>query len=233
MKQALLAMTVLGTSLLQPVHAQTGPRQPQAEQSPVAGENSSQDYRVGPQDLLGYSVLEAPELQGSLRVSAGGEVTLPLAGTVKVAGKTAQQAGAALEEALRKSFMNNPHVSLVVQEMESHPVSVVGAVKKPGVFKIREPKTLLEMLSLTEGLAEDAGDTIMVMRGAGFPPETPQRSGADSKPAENSFVSPEANVTAAADTVKVKLKELLNSASSQPNALLTTPRCIQPNAKPL
>jgi polysaccharide biosynthesis/export protein len=53
-----------------------------------------------------------------------------------------------------------------VREMQSHPVSVMGAVRKPGTFQIRGSKTLLEILSLAEGLADDAGEEVIILRGA-------------------------------------------------------------------
>src|SRR5260370_38021538 len=62
--------------------------------------------------------------------------------------------------------MKDPGVGVFVQELQSNPVSVVGAVKRPGVFQIRGTKTVLELLSMAEGLADDAGDTVLVMRGA-------------------------------------------------------------------
>jgi polysaccharide export outer membrane protein len=70
-----------------------------------------------------------------------------------------------LEVRLRE-FMKEPHVGVFVTAVESHPISVLGAVKKPGVFQVRGPKTILEMLSMAEGLSEDAGDVVLVMRGA-------------------------------------------------------------------
>ena len=205
-------------SLLVTAYTGIDPGQVPAAQTP-GSDNASGDYRIGPQDLIEYSVLEAPEIRGSLRVSAGGEVTLPLAGSVQVGGKTPQEAESALEDVLRKSFMKDPHVSVLVHEMESHPVSVVGAVKKPGVFKIPGPKTVLEMLSLTEGLAEDAGDTVIIMRGAGLPAVGPQRLDASKEP-ELVPAPVKVSDTAETNTVTVNLKELLNSANSRSNVLV-------------
>jgi polysaccharide export outer membrane protein len=87
-----------------------------------------------------------------------------LIGQVRASGLTTRQFEAVLEELLRRTYMKDPHVSVFVKEMESHPVSVFGAVKKPGVFQVRTGKTLIEVLSMAEGLAEDAGDTVIVMR---------------------------------------------------------------------
>jgi polysaccharide biosynthesis/export protein len=134
-----------------------------------AANSAAQDYRIGPEDLLEISVFEAPELNRAVRVSATGEISLPLLGAVQAAGQTAKALELSLQELLRNSYMKDPHVSAFMREMQSHPVSVFGAVKKPGVFQINEPKSLIEMLSMAEGLAEDAGDTVIVMRGANSP----------------------------------------------------------------
>ena len=127
---------------------------------------SATEYRIGPEDLLELSVMDAPDLTRAVRVSGGGEISLPLLGVVKAADLTPRELEIVLQELLRRIYMKDPHVGVFVREMQSHSVSVVGAVRKPGVFQIRGAKTVLEMLSMAEGLAEDAGDTVYVMRGA-------------------------------------------------------------------
>jgi polysaccharide export outer membrane protein len=124
------------------------------------------ESRIGPDDLLQITVFEAPDLNRTLRVSASGEISPQLLGPVKAAGLTPRQLELVLQELLRRTYMKDPHVGVFVQELQSHPVSVVGAVKRPGVFQIRGTKTVLELLSMAEGLADDAGDTVLVMRGA-------------------------------------------------------------------
>ena len=125
------------------------------------------DYRIGPQDLLEINVFEAPELNRTVRVSENGEVSLPLLGGIQVVRMSARELENALATRLRE-FLKDPHVSVMVTAIESHPISVIGEVNKPGVFQVRGSKTLLEMLSLAQGLAPDAGDEVLVMRDAGF-----------------------------------------------------------------
>ena len=132
-------------------------------------EPTEDESRIGPDDMLEITVFEAPELNHTLRVSAKGEISLQLLGEVRAGGLTPRQLELVLQELLRRMYMKDPHVGVFVRELQSHPVSVVGAVKKPGVFQIRGTKTLLELLSMAEGLADDAGDTVLVMRGATFP----------------------------------------------------------------
>src|SRR5437660_10299793 len=127
-----------------------------------------QDYRIGFDDVLDISVFEAQELNREVRVSSAGDISLPLLESVYAAGLTPRELELVLEELLRRTYMKDPRVSVFVREMQSHPVSVLGAVRKPGVFQVRGSKTLLEILSLAEGVADDAGETVIIMRGAGL-----------------------------------------------------------------
>ena len=133
----------------------------------VSGESPivpASDYRIGADDLLDISVLEASELDRAPRVSASGQISLAVVGTVRAAGLTTQELSAVIEEILRRNYIKNPHVTVQVREMQSHSVSVFGAVRKPGVFQIRGPKSVIELLSMAEGLGDDAGDTVIVDR---------------------------------------------------------------------
>jgi polysaccharide export outer membrane protein len=191
---------------------------------PVAN-STAEDYRIGPQDLLEISVFEAPDLNRTVRVSASGEISLPLLGAVEAAGATPKALEFVLQELLRRSYMKDPHVSVFVKEMQSHPVSVFGAVKKPGVFQIDGPKSLVEILSMAEGLAEDAGDTVIVVRGAGLPGAA--QSATDGSPAESrapqsapAGSSPTAEKKSDENTVETNLKNLLESGDPRYNVVV-------------
>lgn len=123
------------------------------------------ESHIGPDDLLSISVFEAPEMNCTVRVSASGEISLQLLGPVHAAGLTPRELESVLQGLLRHTYMKDPHVGVFVQELQSHGVSVVGAVKTPGVYQIRGTKTVIEILSMAQGLADDAGDTVLIMRG--------------------------------------------------------------------
>jgi len=127
------------------------------------------EYRIGADDLLDITVFEAPEMNRTLRVSSNGEISLELLGPVKASGLTPQELETVLQEMLRKTYIKNPHVGVFVRELQSRAISVVGAVKMPGVYQIRGAKTVIEALSMAQGLSDDAGDTVLIMRGAGSP----------------------------------------------------------------
>jgi len=86
--------------------------------------SSPGDYQIGPEDLLEISVLEAPDLNRTVRVSDDGAISLALLGSIQAAGLSTRQLQAVLEDRLRQTYMKDPQVSVFVREMRSHPVSV-------------------------------------------------------------------------------------------------------------
>ena len=172
-----------------------------------------QDYRIGFDDVLDVNVFEAQELNREVRVSSAGEISLPLLDSVHVAGLSPREVELVLQELLRRKYMKDPHVSVFVREMQSHPVSVLGAVRKPGVFQVRGSKTLIEILSLAEGLADDAGETVIIMRGAGL------QSADGSTPAETATAK-STDDSQTSDIVQVNLKNLLDSSDVHQNPMV-------------
>jgi polysaccharide biosynthesis/export protein len=137
-----------------------------ALQNPAA----SPDYRLGPEDLLQITLYNIPAGEVGVtprtmevRVSQEGKITLPLLGDIPVAGLTT----AGLEQWLRggyEKYLHNPAVGVQVKEYRSQPVTMMGAVKNPGVYQLTSPKTLIDMLSLAGGVSERAGGQVHLYR---------------------------------------------------------------------
>jgi polysaccharide export outer membrane protein len=189
------------------------------------------EYVIGPEDVLDINVFEAPEINRDVRVSASGEISLPLLGAVRAAGFTPRELETALEELLHQKYMKDPHVSVFVRDMQSHPVSVMGAVRKPGIFQIRGTKTLLEILSLAEGLADDAGEDVIILRRASQK-NAPELSSAKASDLADSFpvvrlpglggpgttdTGPDKVGANSQEVVQVNLKDLLDSTDPRHN----------------
>jgi polysaccharide export outer membrane protein len=134
--------------------------------APVAPQTapSDGDYRVGPGDRLSVAVLQMPDFKSSVRVSQQGAISLPLLGIVQVAGLSAAEVEQKLADELRRKYVRDPQVSVQVDEIESHPISVVGAVAEPGIFQVRGPMNLLAVLSLAKGVSDTAGNRVLVVR---------------------------------------------------------------------
>lgn len=209
-----------------------------SELSSVSSESSAakfQEYRIGADDVLDVKVVSAPEMDRQVRVASNGDVSLPLVGAVHASGLTPHELENVVETLLRHdNQLRNPQVSVFVHEIQSHPVSVVGAVQKPGVLQIGEPKSLLEILSLTGGLTDDAGDTVIIVRGPGRGEDTDSvdaqrqvpalansslRVADHQTPSSGALAGSPENSTAD-DSVPVNLKKLLDSADPRLNPLV-------------
>src|SRR5215831_19641223 len=117
----------------------------------------SGDYHVGPKDLLEIHVFEVPELNLERRISDSGSIDLPLLGEVSVSGLTATEVKGRLESLLTAKYVNRASVSVVIKEYAHSPVSVVGAVVKPGPLNISGNWYLLQAISAAGGLTQQAG----------------------------------------------------------------------------
>ncbi len=121
-------------------------------------------YLLGPDDQLEISGPELTDLNNKpVRIDGEGDIAVPLAGSVHVAGLTAQQAEQQLDKVLSK-YIRHPQVVVNVAEVRSQPVSVLGAVNSPGVHQVQGHKTVLEMLAMAGGIRQDAGYSIRITR---------------------------------------------------------------------
>jgi polysaccharide biosynthesis/export protein len=137
--------------------------------------SGGEEYKIGRDDLIDVSVFDAPDLASSSRVSASGFLALPLIGIVDAAGKTTQEVATSIEETLKAKYFYDPHVTVFVREYASQPVSILGAVKVPGIYQIKGQKSLLDMLATAQGLDQmSAGKTIQVIRRHGDTTEPPE-----------------------------------------------------------
>ena len=120
---------------------------------------------LGPNDLIGLSVYEAPELSRSIRVGADGYIRIPmLKQKLKADGLLPAELETGIAEALvKENILVDPHVTVTIAEYQSRPISVTGAVRMPVVFQAEgRPVTLLEAIAKAQGLREDAGAEILV-----------------------------------------------------------------------
>jgi polysaccharide biosynthesis/export protein len=122
--------------------------------------------RIAPNDLLGVSVYDAPELTRTVRVSADGAIRLPMLNVrLQAEGLMPADLEHAITAALKsEDILVDPIVTVTVLEYNSRPISVVGAVHKPVTFQAVGRITLLEAIARAEGLTSDAGPEILIVR---------------------------------------------------------------------
>jgi polysaccharide export outer membrane protein len=121
-------------------------------------------YRLGPDDQLLIRAVDIEEFpEQPTRVEGNGEINLPLVGRITAGGMTIKQLEAEISQRLEK-YLVDPEVTVAITEFRSQPISVLGAVTRPGVLQVRGPRTLWEILSDVGGLTNDAGGSIKIVR---------------------------------------------------------------------
>lgn len=136
---------------------------------PVAAAMGRPEYRIGPSDLLSVSVFQVEDLDREVRVNNAGQVTLPLVGAIDAAGRTVDQLEQDIAARYAQRFLQDPQVTVFVQEFASQRVTVGGSVEKPGIYPMTSSRlTLLQALALAGGLDDVAStDNVLVFRTAG------------------------------------------------------------------
>ena len=129
------------------------------------------NYVLGADDTIMISVIQAPEISDNkpIRIDLGGHIALPYVGELQAAGLTTSQLRQELMGRLT-SIIKQPQVFVSVIDVNSRPVSILGAVNSPGVHQIRGRKLLTEMLSVAGGLRQDAGAAVLITRRSGQGP---------------------------------------------------------------
>ena len=124
------------------------------------------DYVIGSGDVLDIEVFDVKELSREVRVSQTGSIGIPLVPVrLHVAGLTEIQAEQKISEVLESNgLVSHAEVSVTVKERKSKPITVVGAVFHPMVYQADRPVSILEVLAEAGGVANDAGDTVIVTR---------------------------------------------------------------------
>jgi polysaccharide export outer membrane protein len=115
------------------------------------------DYRIGALDKLNITVFQVKELTiDKLQVDAGGQILLPLIGSVIAKGKTTAALSVEIARRLGEHYLQAPQVSVTVEEAVSQKVSVEGAVTESGVFELKGRTSLLEAVARAKGFSKNA-----------------------------------------------------------------------------
>ena len=112
-------------------------------------------YVIGPDDLLAIDVWHEQELSRTLPVRLDGKISLPLLGEVTASGETPLQLQDFIAERL-KEYLAHPHVTVIVQQPNSHSFNVVGEVQKPGAFVFGHRVCVVDAIAQAGGLRDFA-----------------------------------------------------------------------------
>jgi polysaccharide export outer membrane protein len=132
----------------------------QASGKAAANAYSTGDYKIGSEDVLDVIVWKSPDLSKVVSVRPDGKISLPLIGDIVVEGLTVAQVKQDLEARL-KEFKESPNVSVVVQQVNSYGIYVLGEVAKPGRYQMKTFTTVLQAISTAGGFTPYAAKNKM------------------------------------------------------------------------
>jgi len=122
------------------------------------------DYIIGPEDILEITVWKNADLSKQVQVRPDGRISLPLLGDISAVAKTPVHLTDEISAGLRM-YMENPTVSIMIKEVNSYQIYVLGEVNKPGKYPLKSKTTLLQGITVAGGFtAMAARNKIVIFR---------------------------------------------------------------------
>lgn len=130
----------------------------------IRAEERTQDYIIGPGDVLDIAVWKDETLTKSVVVLPDGKISFPLIGEVVAKGKTVAELKREIEKKLT-AYVPDVTLSLEVKQVNSMLIYVIGRVNNPGRFILNVNVNVLQALSMAGGLTPYAKrDKIKIFR---------------------------------------------------------------------
>lgn len=121
-------------------------------------------YKVGPGDVITTKVLNEPQFDFVATIDEDGKIQVPFFDKGVIAKcRTARELRTDVTELLSK-YLKNPQINVHIESKSRPPVSVYGEVRTPAQVTLTRESRLLELLSISGGVTEDAGGMIQVFR---------------------------------------------------------------------
>jgi polysaccharide export outer membrane protein len=147
-----------------PVTPAPGPATTAPQTPPASGVTPPSDYTIGADDVLEVIVWREKDLSAEVKVRPDGKVSLPLVNDIQAGGLTPEAFRASVTTAVTK-FVEAPSVTVIVKQINSRQVFVMGEVVKPGTYPLTAPTSVLQILAQAGGPTPYAKkDEIGVMR---------------------------------------------------------------------
>jgi polysaccharide export outer membrane protein len=158
------SITVLALFLAAAAVGQVPTTQPGGVLFPQEAAPTSSDAPIGARDVLDIRVYQDPTFNIKTTVSDDGRVNMPSLGKIEVSGLTPTQLEARIKSLLEGRFLAKADVSVSVLEAGSKPISVIGAVMRPGRIAATGNMTLIQAITNAGGLANGYGKNLYVLR---------------------------------------------------------------------
>lgn len=130
--------------------------------APVDAVRGEAEYVIGVDDVLNVIVWRNEAFTKIVRVRPDGKITLPLINDIQAAGVTPGRLRDVITDALT-DYLDSPKVSVIVQEVNSAKITILGEVRKPGVYPLRAHMTMFDAVALAEGFSDFASPNHIVI----------------------------------------------------------------------
>ena len=158
MRLTIFFSVVVFSSFLAPAFAQ------RPATNPITRAYGESEFKLGPDDVIEVFVYKESQLSPTVVVRPDGKISLPLIGELSASGKSAVELQKEVAQRLAQ-YISQPTVNVIVKEVNSAKVSVLGEVKTPGMYKIKDRATVLDAVALAGGFTEYAKrDKVMLIR---------------------------------------------------------------------
>lgn len=150
-----------------PTQNQLPQQQGLGQPAPPASMPRGGDLILGPGDVISIQVADDPDIAGKYLISDSGEISIPtVPDPIHASGLTTSQLSKGIAKGLKDAqILNDPVVSIFVEEYHSHTVTVLGAVVRPGSYPVEKHTTVLEVISEAGGLLPSAGNLVTIAKG--------------------------------------------------------------------
>ena len=151
----LMFLMIAGLAQATPGQKKGASKPTPAAQEQKSSQVDSTTYVIGPEDVLDINVWKEPDNSKTVPVRPDGKISLPLLNDVQAAGLTPMQLQEAIKEGLKK-FISEPQVTVIVTQVNSRRVYVLGEVARTGALPLLPNMTVLQALSAAGGLSQFA-----------------------------------------------------------------------------
>lgn len=124
-----------------------------------------EDYRISPGDTIDIQIEDAPELCQTFIVTSAGSIDMPFLGKIVVKGLTTAELSKSIAGSLREQdYLKSPLVRVTVKQYNSQTYFIQGSVRQPGVYQLAGRPSLVKLISLAGGLADNHGPLAVILR---------------------------------------------------------------------
>jgi polysaccharide export outer membrane protein len=130
----------------------------------TAGKPHDDGFIIGNDDVLAINVWKEPDISRAVPVRSDGKISLPLVGEVQASGQTPKQLETEIAAKLQ-SYISEPDVTVIVQEVRSQRFNILGQVSHPGSYLLTNSMTVLDAIAMAGGFRDFAKQkSIYVLR---------------------------------------------------------------------